>query len=237
MGAKSEQTQSEIKKLYWKLSLLVHPDKCSHPKAKEAFDILNKAKKVLLDPAQRKVLDEKLEDAKLRAEFEEEMSAKRSEAQWRKMRGESLPGDEELLDPTANEGPSRDTWMTELPPEYKAGGMPTARQFSRVEKRGRGDTSGWTDTPEMAQKRAQGLLGGVSTLAIEAAQMEAEREKNASTAALVDTFNEKKRGKSLMEKHQQERSKKSKKAKKSKDMKKASATNADADEDDDDEYE
>lgn len=35
---------------YWKLSLLVHPDKCSHPQAQEAFMALNKAFKDLQDP-------------------------------------------------------------------------------------------------------------------------------------------------------------------------------------------
>lgn len=36
---------------YWKLSLLVHPDKCSHPQAQEAFVKLNQAFKDLQDPA------------------------------------------------------------------------------------------------------------------------------------------------------------------------------------------
>lgn len=35
---------------YWKLSLLVHPDKCSHPEAHQAFVKLNKAFKELQDP-------------------------------------------------------------------------------------------------------------------------------------------------------------------------------------------
>ena len=35
---------------YWKLSLLVHPDKCTHPRAHEAFTALNKAFKDLQDP-------------------------------------------------------------------------------------------------------------------------------------------------------------------------------------------
>lgn len=36
----------EIKKIYRKKSLLVHPDKCKHPKAQEAFDVLKKAQEV-----------------------------------------------------------------------------------------------------------------------------------------------------------------------------------------------
>lgn len=35
---------------YWKLSLLVHPDKCPHPQAHQAFIKLNKAFKELQDP-------------------------------------------------------------------------------------------------------------------------------------------------------------------------------------------
>lgn len=35
---------------YWKISLLVHPDKCSHPQANQAFIKLNKAFKELQDP-------------------------------------------------------------------------------------------------------------------------------------------------------------------------------------------
>lgn len=35
---------------YWKMSLLVHPDKCSHPQAQQAFVKLNKAFKELQDP-------------------------------------------------------------------------------------------------------------------------------------------------------------------------------------------
>lgn len=35
---------------YWKLSLLVHPDKCTHPQAHQAFVLLNQAFKDLQDP-------------------------------------------------------------------------------------------------------------------------------------------------------------------------------------------
>lgn len=35
---------------YWKLSLMVHPDKCSHPQAHQAFVLLNQAFKDLQDP-------------------------------------------------------------------------------------------------------------------------------------------------------------------------------------------
>ncbi|MCD7457936.1 hypothetical protein HAX54_036590 [Datura stramonium] len=43
----------EVKKQYRKLSLLVHPDKCKHPQAKEAFGALAKAQQLLLDQQER----------------------------------------------------------------------------------------------------------------------------------------------------------------------------------------
>ncbi|XP_070033703.1 uncharacterized protein [Nicotiana tomentosiformis] len=43
----------DVKKQYRKLSLLVHPDKCKHPQAKEAFGALAKAQQLLLDPQER----------------------------------------------------------------------------------------------------------------------------------------------------------------------------------------
>ena len=50
-----EKTASmeEIKKAYRKLALRFHPDKCSAPKADEAFKKISKAFKVLLDPDER----------------------------------------------------------------------------------------------------------------------------------------------------------------------------------------
>nr|POF16990.1 dnaj like subfamily c member 8 [Quercus suber] len=43
----------DIKRQYRKLSLLVHPDKCKHPQAKEAFGALAKAQQLLLDQQER----------------------------------------------------------------------------------------------------------------------------------------------------------------------------------------
>jgi len=41
---------------YWKLSLLVHPDKCSHPDAAKAFQVLNSALKALNDPEKVRIV-------------------------------------------------------------------------------------------------------------------------------------------------------------------------------------
>ncbi|KAL9267100.1 DnaJ homolog subfamily B member 1-like protein [Drosera capensis] len=42
-----------VRKQYRKLSLLVHPDKCKHPQAKEAFGALAKAQQLLLDSQEK----------------------------------------------------------------------------------------------------------------------------------------------------------------------------------------
>eukprot|EP01071_Lankesteria_metandrocarpae_P012166 Lankesteria_metandrocarpae@DN5541_c0_g1_i1.p1 len=56
-----DTSEDAIKKQFRKMSLLIHPDKCSHEKADEAFDILNKAYEELQNPEfqikYRKVLD------------------------------------------------------------------------------------------------------------------------------------------------------------------------------------
>ena len=47
VGADLDASANEIKKRYWKLSLMIHPDKCDHPKAQEAFNALSQAAKNL----------------------------------------------------------------------------------------------------------------------------------------------------------------------------------------------
>ncbi|MCD9639548.1 hypothetical protein HAX54_024164 [Datura stramonium] len=50
LGANRNMLSDNMKKRYWKLSLMVHPDKCTHPEAHQAFIKLNKAFKDLQDP-------------------------------------------------------------------------------------------------------------------------------------------------------------------------------------------
>ncbi|KAF5380243.1 hypothetical protein D9757_008206 [Collybiopsis confluens] len=50
-------TEEVVKKRYKKLSLFIHPDKTSHPRAPEAFDLLKKAESELNDKAKRDELD------------------------------------------------------------------------------------------------------------------------------------------------------------------------------------
>lgn len=58
--------ENAIKKQFRKLSLMVHPDKNKHPKARDAFDQLKAAVEWLNDAERRKDLDWKLGEAKER---------------------------------------------------------------------------------------------------------------------------------------------------------------------------
>jgi DnaJ family protein C protein 8 len=66
-----DSSLEEVKKQYRKLSLLVHPDKCKHPQAKEAFGALAKAQQLLLDSEERAYILNQVNAAK------EELRAKR----------------------------------------------------------------------------------------------------------------------------------------------------------------
>ncbi|KAI7741900.1 hypothetical protein M8C21_008882, partial [Ambrosia artemisiifolia] len=66
-----DSAPEDVKKQYRKLSLLVHPDKCKHPQAKEAFSALAKAQQLLLDPQEREYLVNQINAAR------EELRAKR----------------------------------------------------------------------------------------------------------------------------------------------------------------
>jgi DnaJ family protein C protein 8 len=48
-----ETTIADIQKKYKRMALLLHPDKCKHPKATEAFDIMKKAASDLENNEQR----------------------------------------------------------------------------------------------------------------------------------------------------------------------------------------
>jgi preprotein translocase subunit Sec63 len=50
VGVQQSAPAAEIKKAYWRLSLLIHPDKCTHPGANEAFQALSRAAKELQVP-------------------------------------------------------------------------------------------------------------------------------------------------------------------------------------------
>lgn len=76
---------SEIKINHRRLSLLVHPDKTSDPRAPDASAVLNMAKGTLLDPVKKRLYDSYVEDVDLdTATSEEPMTY----AQWEASQGQ-----------------------------------------------------------------------------------------------------------------------------------------------------
>ena len=55
----------------------MHPDRCSDPRAKDAFFIVDKAYKTLIDPEKKKIYMRIMKEAKERTEFEREKESKR----------------------------------------------------------------------------------------------------------------------------------------------------------------
>ncbi|XP_051139807.1 uncharacterized protein LOC127257431 [Andrographis paniculata] len=205
LGVNNKMSVENMKKRYWKLSLMVHPDKCSHPQAHQAFVKLNKAFKDLQDPDKKKALDDKIKLKEEQEAFQVELKAMREAAQWRRLQGISMEGDDILLaELDAKAAPKRDEWMTTLPPERKPGmSMHSTTSFSKTSKAGRGDTSAWTDTPsERAQKAKMNYLEAYNE-ATALASNEQEKKNTAREAELVDQYNKAKRSKTLVEKHQE----------------------------------
>lgn len=222
LGVNWKTPADNIKKKYWKLSLMVHPDKCSHPQAHQAFVKLNQAFKELQDTDKKQALDEKIRYKEEQEQFQAELKSFREAAQWRQLQGISIEGDDELLEMT-KEAPKRDEWMTALPPERKPGMTMQSSTFSKRTKEGRGDTSIWTDNPlDKAEKAKQTYLEANNPLdkAEKAKQTYLEAYKNtvaladtdysmksASTdAGVADSYKSAKRSVSLVHKHQEKTS-------------------------------
>ena len=108
---------AEVKRRYWKLSLLVHPDKCADARAKEAFQAVSAARSTLMSADRRARLDARI-DASERAAQERALAAQRvREAEWRRRAGTARAGDEALLGARGAAGPAaREEWMTMAPP-------------------------------------------------------------------------------------------------------------------------
>jgi DnaJ homolog subfamily C member 8 len=80
LGLKFTATDDDIKRAYRKVSLAVHPDKCSHPRSKDAFEIIGHAQKELLNEEKRKSLDFLLGVAKEEVQKEWKKAAKHDAA-------------------------------------------------------------------------------------------------------------------------------------------------------------
>ena len=63
-----EAGDAEIKKKFRMLSILVHPDKCKHERASDAFHLLEQAYKTLIDPDKRRMYQRVMREAKERVE-------------------------------------------------------------------------------------------------------------------------------------------------------------------------
>jgi len=64
LGLKPGAPTSDIRMLYRKKSLLIHPDKSKNPQAPDAFDRLKKAEAELMDEKKRALLDDAIADAR-----------------------------------------------------------------------------------------------------------------------------------------------------------------------------
>ncbi|KAK4391199.1 hypothetical protein Sango_2183200 [Sesamum angolense] len=112
-----------------------------------------------------------------------ELKAMREAAQWRRLQGISMEGDDILLaEMDAKVAQKRDEWMTTLPPERKPGMTMHSTRFSKSSKEGRGDTT-YNEAAALASN-------------------EQEKKRVNADAELVDQYNKAKRSKSLVEKHQ-----------------------------------
>ncbi|KAL0585805.1 hypothetical protein ABG067_004528 [Albugo candida] len=72
-----EATEDDIKQHYRKISTLVHPDKCFHPQAREAFEEVKKAYNVLLNNDRRKTFSQLIQTTRTRVEKEHRQKLKK----------------------------------------------------------------------------------------------------------------------------------------------------------------
>ncbi|EIE21657.1 DnaJ-domain-containing protein [Coccomyxa subellipsoidea C-169] len=221
MGVEHDAKAAAVKKRYWRLSLLIHPDKCDHPRANDAFDAVNKAAKDLQDAGKRSAIDADREDARLRRLAEEMAAQQERERQWRVARGTATA--EDLRGPIRSGPAERDTWMTELPEARRPNAQPSQTTFSQRGIQERGDTQGWTETPQQKLLR---LSAGeaASTKALESAPAPSVAE------GVVDAYNQAHRAKTLVEQHK-DRLKEEKRKKKKQKLEEKSKAKAEPSED------
>ena len=109
LNIERQSTPAEIKKKFFKLSLVTHPDKNEHPQAAVAFEAVSTASKRLQDSKERENVHAQiahLEDERIRRDLQ---SKKEREQAWKVARGEMQPED---IRPSRN---TREAWMTDLP--------------------------------------------------------------------------------------------------------------------------
>ncbi|XP_056411399.1 GPALPP motifs-containing protein 1 [Hyla sarda] len=110
-----------------------------------------------------------------------------------KMKQKLTSNDDELKNPT------RESWMTELPPEMTTFGL-GPRTFKRKTNEKSGDRSGWTETPADRERKAiEKQEGKVSSSKGEEIPQVSERDKR--LAEQVSIHNDSKRSESLIDLH------------------------------------
>mmetsp|Transcript_23023 Transcript_23023/g.16352 ORF Transcript_23023/g.16352 Transcript_23023/m.16352 type:complete len:130 (+) Transcript_23023:115-504(+) len=77
----AEATETEIKKKFRMLSILVHPDKCKEERASDAFHLLDQAYKTLLNVDKRRMYQRVMREAKERVEYQRKKENQRRQAQ------------------------------------------------------------------------------------------------------------------------------------------------------------
>jgi curved DNA-binding protein CbpA len=226
LGVDPAAAVGEIKKRYWRLSLLIHPDKCNHPNAAVAFQAVATAAQTLQDTSGRADVDKRREEAELRRFTEEYAAQEERERQWRIAKGTATA--EDLNPKVTGKGPSagggRDSWMTDLPPEKAATAsiLPPQGHQTAFSARGpqvRGDTSGWTMTPQQRADAAEAgsdrLLTGAEGAGPALLMAGVSDGSDQRDAAAVAAYNAVARGKSLLEQHLEKQQNQQKKKKKS----------------------
>jgi curved DNA-binding protein CbpA len=246
LGVSPDTEASEIKKQYWKLSLLIHPDKCDHPGANTAFQAVTQAAQQLQDAGQRVKVDQQRESALLHKAEVEWRAEQERQRQWRIAKGEATAADLAPPPPSSSLAGSnsnkRETWMTELPPERAINTRPDplamhSTGFSKSGDFRRGDTSGWTSTPGggCASEGKHQLEGGGSMRLTTTTQHgggsggATTSGNKSATATVIDAYNAANRKLSLLEQHQQAAANAEKKKKKKK-KKRQKADNDDEEE-------
>jgi len=111
---------SDVRRAFRKASLLLHPDKCSHERAREAFELAKKANETLADEAARAAYDARLDDVKIRKMAVEDAARMTEAARWRILKGTSSSMDRNLValagaPPRVEppQGMQRESWLTD----------------------------------------------------------------------------------------------------------------------------
>lgn len=73
--------EDEIRKQFKMFTIILHPDKCDDPRAKDAFPIIDASYKTLQDPQKKRMFQKIMSDAKERTDYEREQENKKRKKQ------------------------------------------------------------------------------------------------------------------------------------------------------------